>query len=316
MVDIWNKIYPCNPQWKVINTMKGMEWDDLRVFLAVQRGQSVRAASALLDVSHSTISRRLNAMEAKLETRLFVRTPTGLVATETGLSIIERAERIEAEVLGIEREVAGRDVGLFGPIRISMPPVLAHYLIMPHVAEFARLYPKIEVEIIAAYDIVDLSRQHADIAIRFQDKPDDYLVGRRLPDFSNCVYATPEYLATHDITGPEPTARWVGWGSSRMQPGWKQVKELKRCKVAHMASDPMTQLAAVRENLGMAYSLCLLGDRDPRLVRVPPGKVYKERQGWVLTHPDLITSERVRVCVRFLVAAFAQHKDLLAGIGR
>lgn len=293
--------------------MKGFEWDDLRVFLAVQRGQSVRAASALLDVSHSTISRRLTGMEAELGTKLFVRTPSGLAATETGLSIVTRAERIESEVLGLEREIAGSATGLFGPVRISMPPLLAHHLLMPHIAEFIRTYPKIEVEIIAAYEIADLSRQHADIAIRFQDKPDDYLVGRRLPIFANSVYATPEYLATHDFAGSSPTARWVGWGSSRMQPDWKQVKELKHCKVGHMASDPMTQLAAVRENLGIGYLFCLLGDRAPDLVRVPPGRTYKERQGWVLTHPDLITSERVRTCVRFLVDAFAQHSDVLAG---
>lgn len=295
--------------------MKGFEWDDLRVFLAVQRGQSVRAASALLDVSHSTISRRLAGMETNLGTKLFVRTPGGLVATEVGLSIVERAERIESEVLGLEREIAGSATGLSGPIRISMPPLLAHHLIMPHIAEFSRLYPKIEVEVIAGYEIADLSRQHADIAIRFQNAPDDNLVGRRLPDFANSVYATPQYLAAHDITGPTPTARWVGWGNSKMQPDWQQVKELKRCKVGHMASDPMTQLAAVRENLGIGYFLCLLGDQEPGLVRVLPGKVYKERPGWVLTHPDLITSERVRTCVRFLVDSFAQHSDALAGHG-
>ncbi len=305
-----------NALWKVACSMKGFEWDDLRVFLAVQRGQSVRAASALLDVSHSTISRRLSGMESNLGTKLFVRTPGGLVATETGLSIIERAERIESEVLGLEREIAGSATGLSGSIRISMPPLLAHHLIMPHIAEFIRMYPKIEVEVIAAYEIADLTRQHADIAIRFQDEPDDYLVGRRLPDFANCVYATPDYLASNDITGRAPTARWVGWGNSPMQPDWTQVKELRRCKVGHMASDPMTQLAAVQENLGMGFFLCLLGDREPGLVRVPPGKVYKERQGWVLTHPDLITSERVRACVRFLVDAFAQHSDALAGYSR
>lgn len=293
--------------------MNGIDWDDLRVFLAVLRGRSVRAASALLDVSHSTISRRLSGMETKLGTTLFVRATSGLVATETGQSIFKRAERIESEVFSLEREISGRDVGLSGPIRISMPPLLAHHLIMPHIAEFTRMYPKIEVEVIAAYDIVDLSRQHADIAIRFQDEPDDYLVGRRLPDFANSVYATPQYLATHHITGRNPTARWVGWGNSRMQPEWKQAKYLKYCRVGHMASDPMTQLAAVRENLGMGFFLCLLGDRGPNLVRVSPDKVYKERQGWVLTHPDLITSERVRTCVRFLVDAFAQHTDVLAG---
>jgi len=292
--------------------MKGFEWDDLRVFLAVQRGQSVRAAAARLDISHSTVSRRLANMETDLGTKLFVRTPSGLVATEIGVSIVARAERIESEVLGLEREIAGSATGLAGPIRISMPPLLAHHLIMPHIAEFTRMYPKIEVEIIAGYEIADLSRQHADIAIRFQAQPDDSLVGRRLPDFANSVYATPHYLATHSITGPAPTARWVGWGNSPMQPDWQQVKALKRCKIGHIASDPMTQLAAVRENLGMGYLLCLLGDQAPDLVRVLPAKTYKERPGWVLTHPDLITSERVRICVRFLVDSFIQHKDVLA----
>ncbi len=134
-----------------------------------------------------------------------------------------------------------------------------------------------------------------------------------MPSLANSVYAAPDYLAEHSVTGANPTARWVGWGSSKIEPDWRQAAHLLGCRIGHIAADPMAQLAAVREGMGIGFLLCLLGDREPGLVRVPPGTTYEERPGWILTHPDLITSERVRVCVRFLVDALFEHEQLLSG---
>ncbi len=150
--------------------MKVFEWDDLRIFLAVLRARSINGAAKLLGSSRSTVSRRLQAMEDQIAIKLFVRNPEGFVLTEVGEAMVARAERIESEILSMEREVFGRDAGLAGPIRISMFPQVAQSLVMPYIAQFAALYPDIEIELDASFEKADLTRRSADIAIRFQKK--------------------------------------------------------------------------------------------------------------------------------------------------
>ncbi len=293
--------------------MKVFEWDDLRVFLAVLRGRSVRAASKLMGVSHSTVSRRLQAMELQLDAKLFVRQPEGFVPTEVGEAMIERAERVESEILSLEREVFSRDALLSGPIRITAPPPVAQRFLMPLVAEFAVLYPEIVLEIDATFDVADLRRRKADIAIRLQRQPESNLVAHQLPDFASAVYATPEYIAAHTFTGQEPTARWIGWGSEEALVEWRRESPFSSCKLHHHISDSLTQLDAVKAGLGFGFLFCFMGESEPDLVRVPPTNFVRLGWAWVLTHPDLVSTERVRVCVRFLVDAMAKHKRQLQG---
>ncbi len=293
--------------------MKVFEWDDLRVFLAVLRGRSVRAASKLMGVSHSTVSRRLQAMESQLGIKLFIRHPEGFVLTETGEAMVERAERVESEILSMEREVFGRDASLSGPIRISMPPHVAHHLVMPHIAEFSALYPEIEIEIDATFEIANLSRRNADIAIRFQAQPDKHLIGHRLPDFASAIYATPDYISAHTFTGPEPTGRWVGWGLKEVLTHWNRDSAYINCKIQHVILDPFTHLQAVKAGMGFSNLLCLIGDNELGLARLPGDNPQRTMPTWVLTHPDLVSTERVRVCVRFLVDAIYKHEAELSG---
>ncbi|MEX0301386.1 MAG: LysR family transcriptional regulator [Leisingera sp.] len=282
--------------------MKVFEWDDLRVFLAVQRGRSVRAASKLLNVSHSTVSRRLQAMEDQIGIKLFIRQPEGFVLTETGEAMVERAERVESEIISMEREVFGRDAQLAGPVRISAPPLLAQHLLMPILAEFAALYPKIDLDVDATFEVADLRRRNADIAIRFQDTPEPALISQELPGFANSIYATRAYVDAHRFDGLDPDARWVALGSKEVLAHWRQGSAYSACKVQHIVSDMLAQVNAVKAGLGFGYLPCFLADSDPHLIRLPNTEPQKI-PAWVLTHPDLNSTERVRVCARFLVDA-------------
>ncbi|WP_028862774.1 LysR family transcriptional regulator [Psychromonas aquimarina] len=293
--------------------MKVFEWDDLRVFLAVLRGRSIRSASRLMGVSHSTVSRRLQAMESQLDLKLFVRLPEGFVLTEMGEALVERAERVESEILSMEREIFGRDASLSGLIRISMAPHVAQHLVMPHIAEFSALYPDIELEIDATYEVADLSRRNADIAIRFQKEPDDYLTAHRLPDFASAVYAAPDYIASHSFNGREPSGHWVGWAPKETVAAWNRDSPYANCKVQHCVLDPYSHLQAVKSGLGISNLLCFIGDTEPGLVRLPGQTKLKFMPAWILTHPDLVSTERVRVCVRFLLEAISKHEQQLRG---
>ncbi|MCZ6589396.1 MAG: LysR family transcriptional regulator [Alphaproteobacteria bacterium] len=293
--------------------MNSFDWDDLRVFLAVYRRRSVRSAARSLAVSHSTASRRLENLETKLGAKLFHRSPEGFIPTTAGEMVLERADRIETETFGLERDVFGHDTRLSGPIRITVPPPVAQYLIMPHLADFGRLYPEIEIEMVSTYDFSDLARRDADIAIRFAREPESYLVGRRLPDAAEAVYATPEYVEQHSFEGDTPTARWIGWRDLEEFPKWVKKSDYPRCPTHWRLPDMLLQLEAAKAGLGMAIVSCFVGDKEPSLTRVPPGGIYQSMPGWVLTHPDLRTTERVRACVRFLVDAINSHEALITG---
>lgn len=293
--------------------MKVFEWDDLRIFLAILRGRSVRSAAKQLNVSHSTVSRRLQAMEDQLGIKLFVRRPEGFVLTDIGEALVERAERVESEILSMEREVFGRDARLAGLVRISTPPLLAQDLLMPILAEITALYPQIELEVDATFEVADLRRRNADIAIRFQVQPDDSLVAHRLPDFANTIYATQNYVDTHSFTGGNPTAEWIALGGKGVLAHWRDDSPFSGCKVSHVISDMQAQQSAVKAGMGIAYLNCFAADTEPELVRLADPKVAHSLPTWALTHPDLVATERVRVCVRFLVEAIFEREDQIRG---
>ncbi|OUR73772.1 hypothetical protein A9Q77_05195 [Marinomonas sp. 42_23_T18] len=295
--------------------MKVFEWDDLRVFLAIYRGRSVRAASKLMGVSHSTISRRLQAMESQLDLKLFVRHTEGFILTEMGEAMVARAERVESEILSMEREVFGRDALLAGPIRITMLPHLAQSLIIPHIVKFTALYPDINIEIDASSSIVDLDRRNADIAIRFQAEPEEHLIGRKLPDFGLAVYTSTDYKAKHTFTGQPPSARWLSWeklNNHGLLSRWIKTTPYLHCQVQHSIADPLGLQEAVKAGLGFAYLFSFTAEKEPQLERLN-GAEMQFIPAWILTHPDSIATERVKVFARFLWSALNEEAELISG---
>lgn len=293
--------------------MKVFEWDDLRIFLAILRGRSINAAAKLLGSSRSTVSRRLQAMEDQLDIKLFVRNPEGFILTEVGEDMVARAERVESEILSMEREVFGRDAALSGPIRLSIFPHVAQTLAMPIITEFAALYPDIELEIESTFLKADLTRRNADIAIRFQQKPEEPLIGHRLPDFARAIYATQEYIDNHTFIGPDSDAQWVGWSTKENVAHWNSDSPFSHCKIQHTVNEPMAHLQAVKSGLGFSDLMCIVADKEPSLVRVPDQGPLKMSSAWIVNHPDLVSTERVRVCVRFLHEALSKHAAAMAG---
>lgn len=294
--------------------MKHFEWDDLRVFLAVLRGRSVRSAAKLMKVSHSTVSRRLQAMEEQVGCKLFIRQPDGFILTEIGEAMVARTERIESEILSMQREVFGRNTSLAGPIRITAIPHIVQHLLIPYIAEFTRLYPDINIQINATYDMANLSRHDADVAIRIQKMPEDHLIGHPLPNIASAVYATEDYINTHSFTGQSPTGHWIGWISNEKEMAkWHNETPFSNCKVKHAIYEPSAHLQAVKAELGCSILFCFIGDKEPDLVRLPGQTKLKSSPAWILTHPDVFTTERVRIFVRFLREALQKRAADLNG---
>lgn len=289
-----------------------VNWNDLQYFLAVDRTGSVRKAAERLKCSHSTVSRRLEALEYRLKARLFDRTPEGFVLTDAGAAIVAKATQIEAEMLDLQRSISGTDVRLEGPIRLTLPPPIAEYLILPIVDRFCERHPAIEIEIVSTYAFSDLTRRDADIAIRFSQQPSDHLIGRRLPAFVESVFASPDYVGRIE-SEPSLTPSWIGWSDAAAFKRRIAHTSYARAPVKWIMPDLNLQTAAARKGLGIALLPCLIGDNDPQLKRIPGAPLSEGLPAWVLTHPDLRRMERVRIFSQFLVENIVAQKAIFAG---
>src|SRR5580693_7657465 len=143
-----------------------IDWDDVRYFLAVARGGSVRAAAAHLGVNHSTVLRRIAQLEERLGAHMFERLPSGYRLTAAGDEVLELADQMEASSRLLETRVFGRDQSVRGLLRVTLAPTLATHLLMPDFADFAHLHPDIEMEILSSGELANLTNREADVAIR------------------------------------------------------------------------------------------------------------------------------------------------------
>ena len=133
-----------------------IDWDDIPYFLAVARGGSVRAAAKSLGVNHATVLRRIAQLEERLGALMFEKLPAGYRLTAAGEEVLELAKQMEASSLKLETRVLGRDQSVRGLLRVTLAPPLATHLLMPDLADFARLHPDIEMEILSSGELANL----------------------------------------------------------------------------------------------------------------------------------------------------------------
>ena len=290
-----------------------MDWDNLRVFVALAREQSVRAAATALGVSHSTVSRRIDAFERDLGVRLFKRLPDGFVLTPFGEDTLQTAQHLEESVDGLQRRVRGQDARLRGDLRVTMPDLLAAKLLMPDLVAFGERYPEIDLEVAISYTPFDLGRREADVAIRITRDPPEQLIGRKVITFARAAYASRDYLARHDPQHAPESVTWIGWDDSTRHPRWVRATTIPNAPVRGRMNNAMVQLAAAKAGMGLAMLPCFMGDTEPELRRVPPGRPETAWDIWILTHEDLRATARVRAFMDFMAAAFLDHRDLLEG---
>jgi len=287
-----------------------LDWDDLRLFLAVVRSGSLRGAAEQLAVNHATINRAIKRLESELGTRIFDRSPSGLALSQPGELLVPHAETMEQQIFDLSRKVAGVDERPAGIVRVSLPHALSQEFISPIVAKFARAYPDIEIILQITNAISNLNRQEADVSIRAAYEVTDDVVGRRLIRYMATAYASPQYL--DDVgsleLGDGAGATWIGWDTQN-EPDWIATSPFPKAGVRHCFPEVHSQLGATAAGLGLAWLPSFLADMDPRIVRVPNVEAKPNRSIWLLLHSDLRKTARVRAFVDFVSAQILNEQS-------
>ena len=159
---------------------RAFEWSDLRVFLAIAREGTLGAAAKRLDLSQPTMGRRLRALEEDLGHTLMQRTGEGLVLTDEGTMLLEHAERMEAEAISLERQLVAKNPDFEGLLRIASSDWFGAHILAPVIADFLKVHPSVEVELLTDARLYNLSRREADIAFRIAPFDESELISRRL----------------------------------------------------------------------------------------------------------------------------------------
>lgn len=291
-----------------------LDWDEFRLVKAIADARSLVGAAETLGVNHSTIFRRLAAVESAIGARLFERSRAGYQPTSAGEEMIALATTMADSINEFERRVAGRDVTPTGELRVTLVDAIAVALMPPVLARFRAVNPGVQLDLIVGAQTLNLSRRDADVAIRTTNEPPEALVGRRVCTMRWAVYCSAVLAAEF---GPRVVAAapWVGFGDQYAPPrGKRWLEEMIGSRRQVCRIDSMLGVAeAASAGVGAAILPCFLGDRRPELVRIGAPIAELDVDLWVLTHADLRHSARVRAFMDLASAEFAKMRRILEG---
>lgn len=288
-----------------------LQWDDVRHFLALAREGSLSAAARRLGVEHTTVARRADALEQALGVRLFDRLPRGWRLTAEGGALAEQAGRMEQEAAGLARIAAGAG-SLRGTVRVSAPPTLASHVIAPNLAALRRRWPGIDLVLLGEKRNTNLMAHEADLAVRLSRPTSAALATRPLGDLGYGLYATPEVLA-------RPEAEWEFIGYDDTLRHMPQQRWLAAYAGARRMVLRCSDLAAIHRaaltGLGVAAlpHFLVSAETGTPLRRLPVSDPALQRSIWLVIHPDVRRSPRVRAVADGLIALFEAQRHALAG---
>lgn len=297
-------------------------WDDFRLIKAIAEARSLPAAAELIGLNHSTVFRRLGQIEESLGTRLFERHRSGYVPTPAGEEMAALAERLETDIAGFTRRLAGREILPAGELRVTTNDSLLVELLTPLFAVFMKQCPDIKLDVLLGNQALNLSKRDADVAIRATDNPPENLVGRRVAQIGWALYGRaadfPEGAPADqsELVGQ----RWISLGDqfSNFKVVQYRQKHIPADQTVYKLNTVLGLAEAVEAGIGIGFLPCFIADKRPGLTRLAPPQTGYAADLWLLTHPDLRHSPRVRLFLDFMAAELTKLRPLMEGgaIGR
>jgi DNA-binding transcriptional LysR family regulator len=285
--------------------MRGFDWDDLQAFLAIARAGRLTVAAQQMGIDHSTLSRRVAALETSIGARLFERRSVGFVLTPEGERLMSDAEAMESLAIRIRSRLEDPSVGLTGTVRVGTPEGFGTYFLAPRIAKVTAAHPDLEIELVANPRMFSLSRREADIAVSMARPTQGRVYAHKLNDYALGVYAARGYLETHPSIesrqdlGEHP---WVGYVEDLM---WTAeldyLPQISSALVPTLRiSNVISQAAALSGGAGVGVLPCFIAHTDSSLVRVLPDQVELTRSYWLVSHADTRDVARVKLLADFI----------------
>lgn len=287
---------------------ESINWNDLRYVLALAREGTVSGAGRTLSVEHTTVARRISALEKQLGSRLFDRLPSGYAMTQVAEKLYQHAVSMEELIQVADREVFGMDSQLSGNLRLTASYDVFSRLVTPKLSHFTNQYPDILLELLSSTSLADLSGRQADISVRLSPNPPEYLIGRKVLPLRHGIYASVKYL-----NKKRNTDALVLWEHEHKTPEWV-ADHFPKARVAIKANEILSMMESIRNNLGIGRLPCYVGDSEPTLRRLDLNLTPSTWGIWVLSHVDLRSTARVRVGREFLTDTIAEQKELIEGL--
>ena len=264
-----------------------MDWDNLRYFLELARSGTLAAAARRAGVEHTTVARRIQALEKQMGAALFAREAGGHRLTEAGRQLLPAVEAMETAVLGVERAAPAKaGAGPSGLVRVGATEGFGTLILAPHLARLTQKHPHLSIDLLALPRMLHLSRREADIVISLERPTRGSVIVSRLSDYSLYLYGQREYLARKPLVATREDLRhhaFVSYVDDLLFT--KELQFLDQLnppeRFALRSTSITAQYEAVRAGAGLAVLPAFLADRDPILSRVLPGEAEFTRTFWM-----------------------------------
>lgn len=295
-----------------------LDWDNLRIFLAVARGHSALEAAGRLEMSHSTVTRRLHRLEGEIGAKLFDRTTHGHLLTPAGHRLLDHAETIENTLAAVEAEIGGENRVLAGQVRLGTPQGFGSCFIGPQLADFGAKHPRITIDLLTLARVANIARREADLAVSIERPESGSNIVCKLCDYRLQLYATRTYLEAH---APIATAddlrqhRFVGYVDDLAYS--RQLNYLDSmvpgARVPWRSTSVLAQFHAALRGRTLAVLPSFVASGAAELVPVLPGQAQVDRAFWLIAPNERHAVPRVRAVWDFLRAAADANRAFLMG---
>ena len=295
------------------------DWNDLRFFLSVARLGSLSAAARALRVDPATVGRRIKNLEEALSLRCFERRADGYRLTETGRRLLEHAERVEGDLLGLSRAVDAEDRAVSGQVAITASEAISLPFLIPMLPALLEKYPHLSVDLLSSNRVLSLARREADIALRMVRPAEGDLLTRKIADIGYGLFASADYLDRNgepECMGDLAAHRLIDWLED-----YPRVATTSWFRALTEASPPVIRLNGSQERLAATLAgvgvacLSFAMARGTGLSRVLPLAPVPAVELWMLTHPDSARVKRIRAVMDFIVKCAAASGDRLSTPG-
>ncbi|UXN04204.1 LysR family transcriptional regulator [Bartonella sp. HY406] len=282
-----------------------MNWDDLRIFLSVARNSQLLKAAKQLGVNHTTISRRLTALEHQLNTKLVTRSTTGTQLTDAGERLLHHVEQVEAQMLQAQAQIGGEDVQLSGTIRIAAPDGFGVSFLAKHLPQLSEKFPDLTLQLVPVSRNFSLSQREADIAITVERPAQGRLIAKKLTDYKLRLYAHKDYLKRHghplDIHDILVHHRKIDYVDDLIStPALAYSHEISEDWHSNFqVSSTLGQLEAIIAGGGIGILHSYIARTYPDLVVVLPEKAII-RSYWLSYHENLKGIRRIHEVANFI----------------